>query len=88
MLFRSWRWPDARQWALLVGIGATTQFAQVAMTKGFAREAAGRAAAVGYSQVAFAMLFSITVLDEWPNTNGWLGIGLIVASLLLSTWRR
>lgn len=84
----AWRWPSPREWALLVGVGATTQFAQVAMTKGFAREAAGRAAAVGYSQVAFAALFSITVLDEWPDALGWSGIGLIVASLVLSTWRR
>ena len=84
----AWQWPDAGDWALLVGIGVTTQLAQVAMTKGFAREAAGRAAAVGYLQVAFATLFSITVFDDWPDAWRWSGIGLIVASLLLPLWRR
>ena len=84
----AWQWPDGTEWALLVGIGVTTQLAQVAMTKGFAREAAGRAAAVGYLQVAFATLFSILVFDDWPDAWRWLGILLIVASLLLSAWRR
>lgn len=83
-----WSWPDATGWALLVGIGVTTQLAQVAMTKGFARAEAGRAAAVGYLQVAFATLFSITVFDDWPDAWRWAGIALIVASLLLPLWRR
>ena len=53
-----WVWPDAITWVWLVGVGVSTQIAQVALTKGLAREAAGRATAVGYLQVAFATLFS------------------------------
>jgi drug/metabolite transporter (DMT)-like permease len=85
-----WTWPDLRGWALLLGIGGTTQIAQLAMTKGLAREAAGRATAVGYLQVAFATLFGAAVFGRWPDAGSWSGMALILVSLLWSTraWRR
>jgi drug/metabolite transporter (DMT)-like permease len=83
-----WIAPNGAEWLLLVGIGATTQIAQVAMTKGLAREAAGRATAVGYLQVAFATLFSALVFQVVPDALSWTGMAMIVASLLAATWRR
>jgi len=79
---QEWIWPDAREWLLLVGIGVTTQYAQIAMTKGLAREAAGRATAVGYLQVAFAGLFGAVVLGDLPDGWSLLGMALIVVALL------
>ncbi len=76
-----WVWPDAAGWACLAGIGAATQVAQVALTKGLAREAAGRATAFGYLQVAFATLFGAAVFGVWPDRWSWAGMALIVGSL-------
>jgi drug/metabolite transporter (DMT)-like permease len=85
-----WVWPDAVGWLWLVGIGVSTQFAQLALTRGLAREAAGRATAVGYLQVAFATVFGAVVFGAWPDGWSWTGMVMIVASLLVATrgsWR-
>ncbi|HEX5050494.1 MAG TPA: DMT family transporter [Planctomycetota bacterium] len=83
-----WLWPDAAGWLLLLGIGASTLIAQVALTKGLAREAAGRATAVGYLQVALATLFGAVVFGVWPDPWSWIGMLLILGSLLGSLQRR
>jgi drug/metabolite transporter (DMT)-like permease len=80
-----WVWPDGTGWLLLLGIGISTQIAQVAMTKGLAREAAGRATAIGYLQVAFATLFGAIVFGVWPDAWSWGGMLLILLSLFVST---
>lgn len=82
-----WVWPDAVGWAWLVGIGVSTQVAQVALTKGLARETAGRATAVGYLQVAFATLFGALVFGAWPDGWSWAGMVCIVGSLVLAARR-
>ncbi len=83
-----WVWPDAVGWLWLLGIGLSTQIAQVSLTKGLAREAAGRATAVGYLQVAFATLFGAVVFGVWPDGWSWAGMGLIVGCLLLAASQR
>jgi drug/metabolite transporter (DMT)-like permease len=85
-----WVWPDVYGWLQLVGIGVATQIAQVALTKGLAREPAGRATLVGYLQVAFATLFGVVLFGAWPD--GWSigGMVLILGSLVACTrkgWR-
>ncbi|MBL8753138.1 MAG: DMT family transporter [Planctomycetes bacterium] len=83
----AWVWPDAWTSVWLVGIGASTQIAQLSLTKGLARETAGRATAVGYLQVAFAAMFSGVFLGTWPDASGLGGMALIVAALLVGTRR-
>ncbi|HEX6810371.1 MAG TPA: DMT family transporter [Planctomycetota bacterium] len=83
-----WVWPDGTGWLVLLGIGVSTQLAQVAMTKGLAREAAGRATAIGYLQVAFATLFGALVFGVWPDAWSWSGMLLILLSLFVSTAAR
>jgi drug/metabolite transporter (DMT)-like permease len=83
-----WVWPEPTGWLLLLGVGTTTQIAQIALTKGLAREPAGRATAVGYLQAAFATLLGAVVFGAWPTPSSWTGMALIVASLLLATRRR
>jgi drug/metabolite transporter (DMT)-like permease len=77
-----WAWPDLRGWALLLGIGVVTQFAQLALTRGLARQEAGRATAIGFLQVAFAAVFGAAFFGAWPTAERWAGIALIVASLV------
>ncbi len=77
----AWVWPDLEGWLLLLGVGISTQIAQIALTKGLAREAAGRAISVGYLQVAFATVFGAILFQEVPGIWSWLGMALIVGSL-------
>lgn len=76
-----WTWPSWQEWLLLLGIGASTQIAQVELTRGLAKEAAGRATAVGYLQVAFATLFGAVVFGALPDAWSWAGMATIVVSL-------
>lgn len=82
-----WVWPDLRGWALLLGIGVVTQFAQLALTRGLARQEAGRATAIGFLQVAFAAVFGAAFFGVWPSGERWAGIALIVASLWFAARR-
>jgi len=68
---------------LLIAIGIVTQIGQVFLTQALVIERAGRAASVGYLQVAFAMLWQIAVFGELPT--GWTlgGAGLIVGGTLI-----
>jgi len=82
-----WVWPDTYGWLLLLGVGTSTQIAQVALTKGLARETAGRAISVGYLQVAFATVFGAVLFEQIPGAWSWLGMALIVGSLFIARRR-
>lgn len=82
-----WIWPDALGWLMLVAVGIVTQIAQIALTKGLAREPAGRAISVGYLQVAFGALFGAVFFAELPGIWSWLGMLLIVGSLFVARRR-
>jgi drug/metabolite transporter (DMT)-like permease len=82
-------WPDAREWVLLVGIGVTTQIAQVYMTRGLQLVPAGRATAVGYMQIVFAGVWGALIFAEIPDVWSLSGASLIIgSSLALAFWRR
>lgn len=77
-----WVWPTAWEWVGLVGVGITTQIAQVHMTRGLQLETASRATAVGYLQIVFAALWGALVFGQRPNGWALLGTLLIVGSTL------
>jgi len=84
---RSWIWPNAAEWLLLIGVGVTTQLAQIAMTHGLQLERTARATTAGYLQVAFAVLWGAVFLGELPD--GWTLAGavtIIGSTLVLSWW--
>ena len=76
-----WVSPDLRGWLLLLGVGAATQAAQLALTKGLARERAGKAISVGYLQIAFAMAFGALLFGQVPGAWSLAGIALVVGSV-------
>ena len=82
-----WVWPDTEGWLLLVSVGAATQAAQLALTKGLARERAGRATSVGYLQIAFAVAFGAALFDQVPGPWSWSGIALVISSVFFAQRR-
>lgn len=84
-----WVWPSASVWLILLGVGVTTQIAQISITRGLRRVPAARASAVGYLQIAFAAIWGAIFLGEIPDLWTIAGATLIVVSTLaLSAWRR
>lgn len=76
-------WPTAIEWLWLLGIGITSQVAQVAVTQGLHRERAGRATAVTYLQFVFALLWGWLFLSEFPDAWRLFGALLIIGGVLL-----
>ena len=81
-----WRWPTLTEWLLLIGVGITTQLAQVSMTRGLQMERTARATTVGYLQVAFAVIWGAIVLGEIPDAWTLVGATTIIGSILVLTW--
>jgi drug/metabolite transporter (DMT)-like permease len=77
-----WVWPTPIEWLVLVGIGVTTQLGQVFLTMGLAIERAGRATAIGYVQIVFAVMWQLVIFGEQPGLGTLLGATLIIAGTL------
>jgi drug/metabolite transporter (DMT)-like permease len=81
-----WTWPSAWEWLLLIGVGVTTQLAQISMTRGLQLERTARATTTGYLQVAFAVLWGAIFLGEIPDMWTVAGAVTIIGSTLALTW--
>ena len=83
-----WVTPTTVEWLVMLGIGITTQIAQVYMTRGLQLEPTGRATAVGYLQIVFAAVWGALLLGERPDGWSALGAMIIVGGTLLVSLRR
>jgi len=83
-----WTWPNAWEWLLLIGVGVTTQLAQISMTRGLQLERTARATTAGYLQVAFAVLWGAIFLGELPDVWTLMGAVTIIGSTLVLTWSK
>lgn len=77
-----WTWPTHSEWAILLGIGVTTQIGQVYFTRGLQLEPAGRATAVAYLQIVFAGVLGALVFGDRPDAWSLTGAAVIVVSTL------
>ncbi len=78
-----WVWPTPIEWAYLAGVGITTLIAQIFMTLGLHKEAAGRAMSIGYLQVVFAFIWGALAFGTIPDLWSLIGAGAIVGSVFL-----
>jgi len=81
-------WPTPLEWLVLLGVGVTTQIAQVYMTRGLNLETAGKATSVGYIQVVFAAILGASFFGEIPDFLSIGGAALVVVGTLAVSYRR
>lgn len=81
-------WPSGWEWPALLGVGVATQIAQVFVTRGLSLEPAGRAMAVGYSQILFVTLWGMVFFGEYLGLWGAIGSLLVIAGTLAVGLRR
>jgi len=67
VLLGGWVRPAGIEWLLLLGIGISTHLGQVFLTRGLAREPAGKAMSIAYLQVVFALVWGILLFTEVPD---------------------
>ncbi len=72
-------WPHGLEWLVLLGVGVFAQIGQVCLTRGLALEPAGRAMALSYVQIAFAVAWGMLFFGEIPGIPTLLGITLVIA---------
>jgi drug/metabolite transporter (DMT)-like permease len=75
--------PQPIDWLLLIALGCATQIGQVFMTRALSIERAGRVTAIGYLQVALAMVWQLVIFDELPGLWTIAGTSLIIGSTLV-----
>jgi drug/metabolite transporter (DMT)-like permease len=69
---------------LLIALGASATFAQLAMTRAYRTGQTLVVGSLAYSTIVFSALFGLLFWDELLNVSAWLGIALIIASGMLS----
>ncbi len=69
---------------LLIAIGASATFAQLAMTHAYRIGHTLVVGSLAYSTIVFSALFGLLLWHELLSLSAWLGIALIVASGMLS----
>jgi len=89
----SLRVPVGIEWILLLGVGLTTQAAQVSMTKGMRTVRVARASMTNYLVIVLSALYSLA-LGEQLTLLSWLGMACIfigiamIAKLRERIWHR
>lgn len=69
---------------LLVAIGASATFAQLALTRAHRTGQTLVVGSLAYSTIVFSALFGLIIWHELPSFSAWIGIALIIASGMLS----
>ncbi len=73
-----------RDMPLLLALGASATFAQLAMTRAYRVGQTQVVSALSYSTIVFSALFGLFFWQELLAASSWLGIALIIASGMLS----
>jgi drug/metabolite transporter (DMT)-like permease len=69
---------------LLIAIGASATFAQLALTRAYRTGQTLVVGSLAYSTIVFSALFGLLFWHELLSLSAWLGIALIIASGMLS----
>ncbi|MCX4246420.1 DMT family transporter [Paraliomyxa miuraensis] len=83
LALRVWVWPRPLEWLVLLGVGVSTQIAQVFLTRGLHLLPAGRGTTVGYVQIAFAMVWSVLLFGERVDAVELGGAALVVLGIVV-----
>lgn len=84
---QGWQPLSLSAWLAAIGLGVSGLVGQLAMTRAFGAGKALLTAALQYTTIIFATLLGIVFWDEHPDALAWVGMALVIAAGLLSTWR-
>ncbi len=79
-----WHRVDLQAAGVLLGLGITATFAQLALTRAYRLGNALTVGGLAYSTVVFASLLGVLWWHEVLPAGAWLGMGLVVASGVMS----
>lgn len=79
-----WVMPKGIEWLILLGIGVSTQIAQVNLTKALQLEKVGTVSIVQYLTVIYAIFFGFVLFNEALILSTVLGIILVITGVILN----
>ncbi|WP_293882238.1 DMT family transporter [Sphingomonas sp.] len=78
---------DPQTWALLIGVGLTGSFGQIALTSSLRLAPVSVVAPVDYASLFWTAALGAWLFGEWPTVWTWVGAPLIIGSGLYIVWR-
>lgn len=78
---------DLVGWAMLIGIGVSGLFAQIAMTASLRFGSVSSVIVVDYIQLAWATFWGWLIFHHLPPATTWIGAPIIIGASLLIAWR-
>ena len=79
----NWVQPDILELTILIIIGVLTQLAQVAMTKAYQQEKFSKISIYNYLGPVLASIYGIILFNEFLSISAYIGIAVILISLIL-----
>lgn len=86
-LLRAWVWPTSADWPLLLVIGIAGAASGFFISQAYRLSEASLIAPLEYAALPMSVLFGVMIFDEWPQTNTWIGMTLIIGAGLFVFWR-
>jgi len=80
--------PTPLQWGYIVGMGIFATLSQMLMTKAYEVSKAGIVGTISYSNIIFALIIGVALGDALPDILSILGIGLVITSGILVTYKK
>lgn len=80
-----WKSPTWIEWIWMLGVGVTTFFAQVALTKAYQSSKAKEVSQFIFLGVIFALIFGLIIFDEKLSIGVWIGISLVLTGVILAS---
>ena len=85
--FRGWVWPDPAHYLRLASLGLILVAGAWLISRAYSVSEAALVAPFEYVAMPLAIFWGYVVFGEWPDSNAWTGIALIVGAGLFLMWR-
>ena len=79
--------PEGRYWFYLIGVGITASVTHLMLTGALRNAPAGTVAPLQYLEIIAATAFGYWIFADFPDTQTFVGIAIIVSSGLFVIWR-
>ncbi len=86
-LFRPWVIPAAGDWLFFLGTGVSVAIGGLLMSQAYRMNEAALVAPFEYTSMPLAVIWGLLVFGTFPDTQGWIGIALIIGAGLYTLYR-
>lgn len=86
-LTRAWVWPQPQHLIFFVMSGFAVAAGGIMMAQAYRTLEAAVVAPFEYAAIPMAILWGVTFFGTWPDTTGFIGMGLILTAGLYTMWR-